>query len=251
MEDKKNVYFYIDESGKLDAPTKEDRFFIISCCITDIPERIRLCLERLREGIENDPYLFNERTKFKKEGFHACENHPDIRTKVYSLLYTQSVRIYSLVLDKKSEMYKDRIDKHGGKGLYYELLYALLKDRLSRNKESRNILTFEEYGGKQNAHKAHIEKTIGEIVINEGLSGLSYEVEVHDKSDLLLSVVDYVNYILFEILHKEKDKANRMYENFKLVEPKIALLHHIDKKRYYAEKKRINFNEIKGQGEGN
>ena len=113
-------------------------------------------------------------------------------------------------------------------------------------KDSINILTFEEYGSKPFVHKNQIEALIASIIKSNELAGLSYEVKVSKKSDLMLSVVDYVNYVIFQMLHNE---TPRMRANFKLIEPKIAILHHLDKKIFYKERKRIIFDKIKGQGD--
>ena len=247
MVDKEKVYLYIDEAGTLDAAKKKDRFFILSCCIATTPEIIESKLELLRTEIENDPYFASELIKFKEAGFHACDNHPDIRTRYYSLLYTLNIRIYSLVLDKESDIYKDLMSRIGNnESVYYELLRSLLNDRLIRNRNSINILTFEEYGSKPFVHKNQIEALIASIIKSNELAGLSYEVKVSKKSDLMLSVVDYVNYVIFQMLHNE---TPRMRANFKLIEPKIAILHHLHKKIFYKERKRIIFDKIKGQGD--
>lgn len=247
METKK-IYLYIDEAGTLDVQKKNNRFFIFSCCITDVPEIIKTQLKLLKTEIENDPYFAPELIKFKNVGFHACENHPDIRARFYSLLYTLELRLYSLVLDKESDIYTDMMyrNKYNYENVYYELLRSLLNDRLVHNRDCLNILTFEEYGSKHFAHKTHIETVIDSIIKNNKLFGLSYEVQVSGKSNLMLSIVDYANYVLFQMLH---NPTPRMCANFKLIEPKIALLHHIDKKVFYSQKKRINFDTIKGLGD--
>ena len=38
-----------------------------------------------------------------------------------------------------------------------------------------------------------------------------------------------------------------MIANFKLIEPKIALLHSLHNGKYYSSRKNINFKEIKGR----
>ncbi|MDE5544247.1 MAG: DUF3800 domain-containing protein, partial [Bacteroidales bacterium] len=90
-----DVYLYIDESGTL---TKgDDEFFIMSCFITDSVETLKAQLEDLKKKIKESPYFYAQRKAFLRQGFHACENHPDIRAKYYTLLPKLNIRIYSIV----------------------------------------------------------------------------------------------------------------------------------------------------------
>ena len=105
----KDIYIYIDEAGTL-VKTDENKYFILSCYITDSPLQIKDELYSLYESIINTPYLAYEIENFKHQGFHACENHPDIRSRFYSLLLGLNIRIYSVVINKKSRVFERLLD---------------------------------------------------------------------------------------------------------------------------------------------
>lgn len=244
---KRKVYFYIDESGKINSD--QDRFFILTCYITDTPDAIKNELELLQLKIEDDPYFAYSIKKFKKDGFHACNNHPDIRSLYYQLLPKLNIRIYSVVVDKSSVEYKDLAAQYPvDLDKYLIIMRKLLYDRILSEKNEDVTFVFEEYGTKPSNYKTALEKMFSEIKekleLRFGITDITYMVEVHSKKDILLSVVDYANYPLYEILNG--DNAPRMQYNFNIVEPKIALLCLWHNSTFYSSKKRINFDEIKG-----
>lgn len=245
---KKRVYFYIDESGVLNNLDK-GRFFILTCYITDTPNIIKEKLESLKSKIEDKPYLAGELAKFREEGFHASPNHFDIRALYYELLPTLNIRIYSVVVDKLSNEYRILIEKYpNDPDGYIVIMRRLLYNRILSDKNEDLYFVFEEYGSKQSTYKTALENMFseikGKIALQLGINNVNYTVEVHSKDDILLSVVDYVNYVLFQILNGEK-KEKRMQANFNLIEPKIASLCVWHNSIFYSSKKRINFDEIK------
>ena len=94
-----------------------------------------------------------------------------------------------------------------------------------------------------------MEDVIGTLISEVG-DGIEYTVEVCSKDNIILSVVDYINYILYQLLNHPR-VGTRMMDNFKLVEPKIASLHLLHAKAYYGRRKNINFEEILGREEVN
>lgn len=243
-----DVYLYIDESGTL--AKGGDDFFIMSCFITDSVETIRVQLEELKKEIKESPYFYAQRKVFLKQGFHACENHPDIRAKYYTLLPKLNVRIYSIVINKTSHCFSDICCKYTtNEAIYAYLVKKLLFDRVQGEYKKRIHIVFEEYGPSIPKHQANMQKIVSGI--SQKISGrykydIVFDVEVHKKDDIALSVIDYVNYILCQILNKD-DNA-RMMDNFNLIEPKIALLHSLHNDKFYNRRKRINFAEIKQAG---
>jgi hypothetical protein len=109
---------------------------------------------------------------------------------------------------------------------------------------------FEEWGAKPNNHlnrvKTAISKINEKIKQNHHVSDVDVRAEVHTKDDVLLSTVDYANYVIYQMLKDKPDE--RMKKNFDLIEPKIGFLHSIHNQGYYSEKNKINFAKIKGQG---
>lgn len=172
----RTMNYYIDESGTLDDYLDENnRYFIMSCCITDSPMDLENKLKDLKDEIEDDPYMLPYMKVFKKDGFHATTNHPDIRTKCYRLFPMLNYRIYSVIIDKKSSVFKE-IKSRGN--AYYEILYSLLYKRLLSNVEENNILIFEEYNDKPGNHKNKINQQIKKIRQNILNSNSKYTLKI-------------------------------------------------------------------------
>ena len=243
-----DIYFYIDESGLLRG--EEERFFLISCIATDTPKHIESTLNQLQQNICSNPYYLPIRDKFRNQGFHAVSNHPDIRTEVYKIIPYMNMRVYTIVLDKFSDFYKDVSSRYNFDIDFYAfLIKQLLRDRVKSEKENHIHFIFEEYGGTIAHHKNRMEDVIGTLISEVG-DGVEYVVEVCSKDNIILSVVDYVNYILYQLLN-HPGTGTRMMDNFKLVEPKIASLHLLHTKVHYGRRKNINFEEILGREEVN
>ena len=245
----KDIYIYIDEAGTL-VEKDENKYFILSCYITDSPQQIKDELDSLYNNIINEPYLAFEVANFKRQGFHACENHPDIRSRFYSLLLGLNIRIYSVVINKKSRVFESlqtRFDESDD--LYAFFVRVLLKDRILSERSHNIHIIFEEYGSSIGRHLSNMEKVIsriiGEIKVNGVKDRISIDVEIHSKEDILLSVIDYTNFVIFQMLKDiPADKNTRMIANFKLIEPKIASLYSMHNAKHYNSRNIINFEEI-------
>lgn len=238
------IYYYIDETGTLDpSKSEKDRFFVLSCNVTDTPEDIRSSLTDLKNEIENNPYFASQLEKFQKKGFHASANHFDIRAKYYSKLHSLNFRTYSVIVDKWCSKFNDLVSRDRA---YYEILFVLLYKRILSNRQFYNIIILEEYGKKPQNHlkkaKLIVEDIIQQIKEKYDINPV-VDVVVHDKSDINLSMVDYMNYVLFHMLSPKP--YNRMKENFSLIEPKIGLVHSFFEKKFFSERNRINFDDIK------
>lgn len=239
----KSYYYYIDEAGGLD---NNSNFFILGCYKTDTPEKIRSSIEKLQNEITNSPYFAFERKKFTKQGFHACDNHFDIRARFYNLISVLNFRAYILIVDKKSDFYKQlQIDKTNSSLIYNVFVEKLLTDRLIKHRKENNILIFEQYGSKPNKwveNLKNVVKNISTTIKNNYRIDLSYEVKVHDKSDLNIAVIDYLNFLFIQFYEHGKVQP-RMLQNFQIVEPKIGLIYKMDKDEFYNINHRINVKE--------
>ncbi len=244
---KKTIYYYIDESGNLDNKcSKDDRFFIMGCCITDNPEEIRSELENLRTSILESPYFAPNISKFKKEGFHATTNHFDIRTKYYEILYRFNYRYYCVIIDKAYDKYKDLISK--GEDAYYHILYNLLLKRIEDHRCDNNIIILENYSSRSiEMHQRNCEAVLSAIekevsACHQEIS-IHFDVEVHTKEDIILSLVDYATYPINQMLLEKTPQ--KMEENVALIQPKIGLIHNLFARKFYSRTKKVNFAEIK------
>jgi len=240
----KEIYYYIDETGSINGNSKS---FILSCCVTDEPNILKEKIKFLRKEIENDIYFKSIDKKFKEQGFHACENHFDIRAKFYGLLPLLNFRAYILVLRKETNYFKSlKGENLTDVEIYDRCIQKLLYDRLLKNRNNNNILIFEQFGNKNQKREKEIELIINNIkneIYNNHELKIIYNLQIKDKSEILLSITDYINYIIHRLV--EKEPPERMLQNFQLVEPKIGLLYLMDSDIFYSRKNKINIDDIR------
>ncbi len=233
-------YYYIDESGAIDNNSK---FFILSCYKTDTPEEVRSAVEKLYKEILNAPIFAIERKEFiKQKGFHACVNHPDIKSRFYNLLAMLNIRCYVLMLKKDSDLFKKLKENKSSTEIYNACITKLLSDRLTKTRHDKNVIIFEEYGSKPKKWLENVEnviKVIKDRIDEKFNTEISCTVKVHDKSDVNLSVIDYINHIFVQIFEKENLQP-RIIDNFTIIEPKVALIYKMDKDHFFDKNKRID-----------
>lgn len=232
---KKINYFYVDESGGIE---NDSNIFIMGCIKTDTPVLLSDELLKLKEEINKDLYFYGIKDDFNKQGFHAVENHPDVRTKLYARLPFLNYRSYFVLLNKKEAYFSQLSINSSSDTIYKKCLSNLLRDRLLKCKHDKNILIFEELTLKNTTLKKAIEEFLLEF------KGFDIEYQITSKSELNLSLVDYLNYILYLIFNDTAKKQPRMEQNFELVKPRIGLIKYLNKSAYFSRYKKYNLKDI-------
>lgn len=239
----KDYYYYIDEAGAIENDSK---YFILGCFKTDSPELLREEIIKLKYEILNSPYFAFERKKFIKQGFHACENHYDIRAKFYNLISVLNIRAYILVVNKESELFKSFVEEGlDFPDIYIKCVEKLMTDRLLKTRKSRNIITFEQVGNKTDQWKDYMQKGLEKVsaFIKESTGDkITFNIKIKGKNEELLSVIDYILYLFVQFYEKSKFEP-RMIENFKIIEPKIGIIYKMDRDIFYHKNNRINIRE--------
>ncbi|HWZ21513.1 MAG TPA: DUF3800 domain-containing protein [Cytophagaceae bacterium] len=228
-------YFYIDESGHLN---NNSNIFILGCIKTESPEDLTEAIRTLIKEINEDLYFSLVKNDFNTQGFHAVENHPDIRTKLYSILPLLNYRSYFVILNKKDIYYNELSKKYQPHEVYKQCLYRLLKDRIISSKNDKNVFIFEELT---------FEKcTLAEILDDffKGFKEFDIEYKISSKAEKILSLIDYLNYILYSILNDTKKTQDRMMQNFELIKPKIASIYYINNKSYFSRHKKYSLQDL-------
>jgi len=222
-------YFYIDESGHI---LNNEKLFIHGCIKTDTPDLLSRTLEEVKAEIQNDIYFNEFKEEFMKTGFHATDNHPDIKTALYRRLIKLNWRAYFVVINKESEYFKSIKSKKEHE-IFMISLTKLLYNRIRSSRKDKNIFIFEEI--------QLTPKSLGQVLkeffkaMNEKKYDCEYKIVAKD-ADINLAIVDYLNYVLYQIL-KTNNKIIRMRQNFDLFAPKIALIHIQNSRKYLS---RIN-----------
>lgn len=236
----KTCYYYIDEAGHIN---NDSNVFIHGCIITDSPSIINNAISDLHSEIKSDLYFDEFVSRLDEEGFHATENHPDIRAQFYKLLPLLNYRAYFVIIDKESSCFKKLKEEKEDYEIFELFLRKLLLERIIKNKNNKNIFYFEEITIEQ--------KSLINILIDffESLDkSINCEFHVVGKEVKNLAVVDYLNYVLYSILNSKKTN-DRMEKNFNIISPKIGLINILHNNVYLSRKKtdkyKVDLNNLK------
>ena len=231
------IHIYIDESGGI---SNNSNVFIMGCIKTMSPNSIIDELNLVRDEIKSTLYFNPIKSDFENQGFHATENHPDIKTKLYTILPLLNYRAYFVILNKKDDFYLQMRNMKTDEEIYKYCLKELLTDRLVSNK----IHDIEIVCETITLSKKPIEKTINEAISEIKSSFNSIFIRVEDKSNQILSLIDYLNYILYSILKDTSKLQQRMNFNFELIKPKIGSIKILNNSTYLSRHNEYNINEL-------
>ena len=226
---KKTNYFYIDESGSINNDSK---VFIHGCIKTDSPIALTTALTELKQELLDTLYYDDFVTRIKGEGFHATENNMDMRADFYKLLPILNYRSYFVIINKDTEYFKKLKSEKEEHEIFSLTLKKLLLDRIEKNKDDKNIFIFE---------TIQISKKSLENILKELFESIDQtydcEYKIVGKDEENMGVVDYLNFIFNHILTDEKP-MKRMFQNFELVSPKIAVIYLLNNNLYLSRKKK-------------
>lgn len=232
---RKTNYFYIDESGSIN---NNSNIFILGCIKTENPQSLLDNILAIEKFIKEDLYYEGERIKFNKNGFHAVENHPDIRTQLYRILPLLNYRSYFVYLNKKNEYFQNLLHTYKSYQIYKLCVKHLLSDRLKKAKGDNNVLIFEELTFEDYS----LDKLVKEFLEEIKMDNIEYKIV--SKSEKNLSLIDYLNYIFYCILNEPAKKQERMIQNFELIKPKIGSIKYINERKYFSRFENYNLEQL-------
>jgi len=248
-------YFFVDESGDPVFYNKYgknivgtegcSKILILGFVLTDNPRDIRLRLEKLRQEIISDTYFSGmpsiEQTK---KYFHAKDDCPEVREKVFKLIATLDFKAEFIVARKKEKIFKNR---HAGKPnvFYDDLIVKLFFNKL--HLAQKNIIYFEVRGSRE--RQQPLEDAM-RVAINTFESKWGFknnsDIIVHPMSSIgepCLQIIDYMNWALQRAFVKGDDRY------VKFLEDKISMICDVydsDKypKNYYSKNNKFDTNKI-------
>lgn len=232
----KTNYYYIDESGGIlnDSP-----LFMLGCIRTDTPQLITSSIDNLLSGFEDEIYYSPMIDRIKEEGFHAVDNHPDVRSRFFALLPILNFRSFFSIINKNLPPIKELIDNKSETEVYLLALDKLLKGRFN-NTIDKNIFIFEELQFKEKSQQKILDDYFS-LYENNG----NIEYEIVGKEEIKLSITDYMNYIFYTLLPlKDLKKAQRMVDNFELIKPKIAFVNILNSDSFFYRRKPYTLDNI-------
>jgi hypothetical protein len=212
----KTRYFYIDESGGI---LNNSPAFILGCTRTDTPALLNQKITGLLKSFEDKGYFAFMLEQIRTQGFHAVDNHPDVRTMFFSMLPFLNFRSFFCILNKSKPAIKTHIDKKEEKELYLLALDKLLRGRFN-NRHASNEFFFEELQFSQTSQQNILDSYFAPYMKD---GNISYRIV--GKEEVNLATTDYMNYIFhLLLLAKDLTKVQRMVDNLELVKPKIAFI---------------------------
>lgn len=250
----KKIYYFVDESGD---PTFFDRrgrlivgepgcssILIIGFIKCESPEPLRKKLTELRKEIAQDTYLKGVPSLEKSlRSFHAKDDCPEVREKVYKLIKSLDFKAQFVVARKRPEIFKKRHNNNENT-FYNELVSRLMENRLHQND---NTIYFSKRGSKN--RQVHLEQAIRSAVLSFE-SKHNTKIETATKiliqvptDEPCLQIIDYMNWAL-QRAYTAKDMR---YLSF--IDEKISFIcdiYDFDKypKNFYSKSNKFDINRI-------
>lgn len=233
---KKVNHFYIDEAGHIN---NDSPIFLYGCIKTDTPEILEKVIEELKEELSEELHHENLREHILNNNFHAVDDHFDIRTAMYKKLYSLNFRGYFVVTNKQSNYFK----KLKATLKDYEILTLFLRKliipRATKNKEDKNIFFFETLEIEEKSLNQILQEIFSELTSK----GLDVEYKIVGKENLIMGIVDYINYNLYQLLIAKQinKKEDRNFLTFEKLKEKIALIIVLDNDTFFSRFGEENF----------
>ena len=179
-------YFYIDETGHIN---NDSGIFALGCIKTQNPTILSSRIEEIAKEIKSSIYFHENKDKFIKYGFHAVKNNRDIRAKFYAILPLLDYRFYFVILDKRDDFFSRLKEEKNEGEIYTYCLKKLLSDRIIKCKQDKNVFIFENLPLKGTSLKKILKEYFNSF------NDIDIEYKVENKSEINLSLIDYLNYI--------------------------------------------------------
>lgn len=225
---KKTNYFYIDESGSI---LNNSPVFILGCTRTDTPDRIEASIRKLLDDFEDEIFFAPMIEDIRRQGFHAVENHFDVRTAFFKVLLMMNLRCFFCILNKTKSPIKEMIAENKETEIYLLALDKLLKGRFN-NHQDNNVFIFEELQFQKGSQQKILDEYFSPYMKD---GNVCYKIV--GKDNLNLATVDYMNYIFYSILTAKKlEQVQRMVDNLVLAKPKIAFINFLHTNTFLTRK---------------
>ncbi|MEW6617629.1 MAG: DUF3800 domain-containing protein [Patescibacteria group bacterium] len=242
------MLYFVDESGDLDVGKGSSKYFLICCVSVNNPRDLSRKISKLEYEIEHSAILSRHWKDFRKHGFHASENHPDIYLRFINLLNTIDFRAYFIFIEKGSQ-FEEMVPRVGKELFYDEFIKIILIDRIIKD-EGYIVLNFEQnlpnqkkqsIRERQKELREVISETIRRAYLKKKNITKKPVVRINlrnKKSEPRLAVADYMGHVLFSYLNKKEGNETMYVRNYELLEKKIGLIHNYITKDFYQPRKK-------------
>ena len=266
--------YFVDESGSPEIFNKKgqvivgtegcSRFFMLGFLDIPDPKEVRDSLRDLQKKLITDPYFHNVPSMQPEENktakmFHAKDDLPEVRWKVYELLRSfEGLKFVAVVKDKHKVIQyalerrkSDPNYKYNPNELYDHLTRRLFKNHLHLASKYKVIYSIRGNKPRTDAFGSCLQ-VAQERFMRVHKIGQSSVLELYptqSKSDPCLQATDYFLWALFRLYEKQEDR----YFNF--IRDMFSLVVDIDDTRnrnygeYYDNHRNIlSLEKMRGRG---
>lgn len=223
-------WFFVDESGD---PTFYDRqgnlivgqdgcssILLLGFVETTDPKLLRSSLLALQQEIVNDPYFEGVPSLTKTSvAFHAKDDLPEIRYRVYQLLATLDFKAQFIVARKIEPVFRNSFQAKES-AFYDHLVAQLFKNALHRYQDNRIYFAKRGSRSRQAPLQQAIQRGVQEFE-NTWKTKVTTRISVQAQvpsDEPCLSVTDYMNWAV----HRAFTRGEMRY--YRVVESKVSLL---------------------------
>lgn len=236
---KKTFHYYIDESGHIN---NNQKIFLFGCIKTDTPLISEEIIENLKEELKNELY-FEDYIEKLSNPFHAVDDHPDVRAAFYKIIPFLNFRAYFEIIIKDTEYFRNLKSNSNDHEIIKEMIRRLVRPRILKDPKDRHEIFIETLEVEDKSLKNIVNE------IKNEFANIDIEFIILEKGNHNLSLIDYLNYIIFNIFEKDEKKfqANlRQQQNFNMIKQKIALIHIWNSDEYFSRKSiEINLDNLR------
>lgn len=221
------------------------KILLVGFIKTTNPEKLRKEILKLRNEIAKDSYFQGVPSMIKTlQAFHAKNDIPEIREKVYKLIAQLEFTAEFIVARKKEEIFKKR---HNSKEniFYDDLIAKLFENKL--HKAGKNIIYFAVRGSK--TRQIPLNDAIQTAILTfekKWKTKVSSEISIFPQTpsgEPCLQIADYMNWAVQRAFQKKEDRY------VKFIQDKISYLvdlYDFDNypKNFYSRKNPFEVNKI-------
>ncbi len=218
-------YFFVDEAGDPVFYDKNGKYIVgeegcskillLGFIRTTNPKDLRKEIEMLRKQVVSDPFYAGiPSIKKTSVAFHAKDDIPEIREKVFKKIVTLDFKAEFIVGRKQEKTFKSRYK--GKENLFYDdLIVKLFENKLHLAR--KNVIYFATRGNKtrQKPLEEAINKAISifEKKWKVKINSETYIYAQTPSTEPCLQIVDYMNWATQRVFAKKEERYYKFIEN--------------------------------------
>jgi hypothetical protein len=240
------VYYHVDEAGDgvLFGPRGRDRladsdanrFFILGMVSCADAPAVSDALAALRASVRANPLyadIFSLRPEEQKtaRAFHAKDDHPEIRSKVFELITTFDFKFYAVIKDlRKVRKYVERRNqsdpayRYHPNELYDLTVRMLFRERLHKDEHCRVVFARRGKSDRTAALRHQLEETRRRFLEQRGITSATTLdlMPAYPWEEPCIQVADYCLWAVQRCYEKHEARFLRA------IWPKVSLIKDVD-----------------------